>query len=1003
MKNQKGRISRFIKKWENGGRERQDTHPFWEELIEIILGIEHGRDVLDFEKNAPATVVAVEDGTRNKYIDVYVRISNCVIEQKSSNVHLTTDKTASYVNEHNQKIELTALQQAKLYYDRLNKSEQGRYYIVCNFDEFIIVDNENKQSGYIGFRISELYENRRRLFRILSGEEKDIQKVKDDVQDAAAKTASGIIKNLYELLLAQYKRTEISSEVLHQLNVFCVRVVFCLYADDAELFDDEQFHSFLKAFPANKLREKFKWLFYVLDRQRRPESLDEEIKAFPHVNGGLFRSDVEIPRLTEEIRQLLLNSSEGLVTQGDCSTPFHWSDISPTNFGCIFESTIDAKTRRSNGMHYTSPKCIHRVIDPLFLNDLTEELNRILEMPYESKKQQRERDSLLHSYHKKIASVTFLDPACGSGNFLTETFKCLRRLEISVLKALPNMGLDHPYTGGDLLSPLRVSIRQFYGIEIVDFAAQVARAALWISDCQMMQEAEDILNVQFSDKLPLTTDNDNILCADALTTEWQSIIKAKRLTYIIGNPPFEGSKSLSEEQKASVATAMSARDDGNKNIWKNYGTMDFVCAWYAKAADYMIENKKILAAFVSTNSIVQGEHVSLLWRPLVNVYDLKIPFAWRSFVWDNEANVHCVIIAFQVCRTRRYDRCYIYRDKQEPISCDRINSYLMPAEQIFIEGRKKPICEVPEIGIGNKPIDDGNYLFTKEEMLEFVKLEPPSKLYFKPWYGSEEFLNSSPRYCLWLGDCQPNELDKLPLCKERIKKVREFRLNSKSKPTQRLANTPTMFHVENMPKVDYLVIPRHSSENRFLIPMGFLTPNEIAGDANSIVPNVSKIHFSILQSRIHMAWVKTVCGRLKSDFRYSGRVVYNNFPWPKQICNEYVEEMERMANGILEARCNHPESTLAQLYNPLTMPADLLKAHELNDVAVFKVYSYLGISANMTDDEIALYLLRESVRLATPKIRKITKKTPPKAKKRINKDECNRKNTVPMDFRPKQK
>lgn len=990
MATTKQKIQAFINKWQQAGKgkELQDTHPFWEELVEIILDVPHGRDCLDYEKPAPATVVSVEDGKNFKRIDVYVKTSKCLIEQKSRGIHLTTDKKASYINDQGQTIKLTALEQANLYYNRLNRSEQGRYYLACNFDEFCVVDNENKGSNYIWFRLEDLKDYIRILRQVLSCEEKTEVKEKDAKQDAAAKTASGFVKKLYDLLLKQYTKKEQTSEVLHQINVFCVRVVFCLYADAAELFDDEQFHTFLKAFNADKLQEKFKWLFIALDKDtNREPSLDAEILAFPYVNGGLFHDVVGIPKISEDIRSLIINSIEGMVMADKDKTPFNWSEISPTNFGCIFESTLDAKTRQKNGMHYTSPECIHKLIDPLFLNNLNEELDSILALPYESKKEKVERDKLLVAFHDKIANMNFLDPACGSGNFLTETFKSLRRIEIRILKELPNMGMGNTYTGGNVMCPLKVSIKRFYGIEIVDFAAQVARAALWISDCQMKQEAEDALSVLFNDKLPLISDNKNIRCADALRIDWNDVIKARKLSYIIGNPPFEGSKMLVDEQKSSVALAMMAKDEKDKPIWKKYGTMDFVCAWYAKAAEYMQQNKKIRTAFVSTNSIVQGEQVALLWKPLCNHYDLKIDFAWRSFVWESDskdkAKVHCIIVAFRLGRRLKTEKCHIYQEDKEPIVCDMINSYLLPAEQLFIESRTKPLTEgIPEIGIGNKPIDDGNYLFTEDEKWDFIEKEPASEPYFREWYGADEFINGTKRYCLYLAECPSEELSKMPLCRERVQRVIDYRRNSKSEQTRELADSPMTFHVVNMPKQDYIVIPESSSERRKYIPMGFMSPTVMCSNAIKIISDGSLYHFAILQSRIHMAWVKVVCGRLKSDYRYSGRIVYYNFPWPANISSDLISEIYNTGYGIISARQKHIDTSLATLYNPVTMPENLTKAHKINDKAVFKAYSYLGINSDMTDEEIALALLRESIRLSTkPKKKRKSKKKTKKLKK----------------------
>lgn len=960
-------IKAFIAKWQGKGKEKQDTHKFWEELVELVLEVEHGRDFLDFEKDAPVSVVHVEDGENVKWIDCYVKPSKCVIEQKSYGISLNK-KTASYIDDKNEKHEIDAIQQAQLYYNRLNQSDQGRYFIACNFNEFVVVDNERKQNEPVRFELKDLQQNFRLLRRVLSGEKK--LKESDALQDATAKTASEVVKQLYELIKSQYRSSELTFDVLHQINVFCVRIVFCLYADDDELFDNGQFRTFLEAFTAKKLEEKFRWLFHALnyEPEARAESLDKEIMAFPKVNGGLFQKEVAIPKISEAVRDFILKSSDNLFMPGKEKKQFHWSQISPTNFGCIFESTLDPHTRKKNGMHYTTPENIHKVIDPLFLDTLRDKLDSILAMPKDNRNEQKARSEALKGFQKEIASLKFLDPACGSGNFLTETFKSLRRLELEAIRELPYFGMDEAEIQTDdgkfLVSPCKVSIDQFYGIEINDFASQVALCALWISECQMTAEAEELFNVSI-DRLPLRS-NSNIVCADALTTDWNTVIKPKKLNYIIGNPPFEGSKELSDSQKKSVAVAMGDRNADGKPIWTNYGTMDFVCAWYAKAARCMSENKEIKTALVSTNSITQGEQVSLLWETLTKYYSIKIQFAYRSFVWESDstdtAKVHCVIIGFKINR-KRLVGCKIFCNDGTEIECEQINAYLLPAEQLFIDNRSKPLCQVPTIGIGNKPIDDSNYLFSKEQMETFVKQEPLSKDYFKPWYGAEEFINKSPRYCLWLGDCLPEQLQQMPLCMKRIENVARYRLASKSAPTRKLAQKPTRFHVENMPDSTFLVIPIVSSERREYIPMGFMSPDCLCSNLVFISANANLFHFGIMTSSIHMAWIKVVCGRLKSDYRYSGKIVYNNFPWPAGVTEKAKEAIEKGAQRILEVRDKYADSTYAQLYNPLTMPADLVDAHRANDKTVFAAYSYLGLRPEMTDEDIALILLRESVRL----------------------------------------
>lgn len=973
------RIKQFVNKWNRECSEKQEARDYWAELIEILLGVNHGREYCEWEK--PVKLIVNKKGkpsTSTKSIDVYLQPSMCVVEHKSSSVSL--DDKLSHGD-----TELTAYEQAKLYYDNLNQQEQGRYTITCNFKEIRVYDNNAKIDAPQIIKLTELPRRWRYLRGIVRGENYD-RKQQDEEQDASAKTASKVVKELYSLLKSQYKKAELTSEVYHQLNVFCVRVVFCLYADDSGVFDNEQFKTFLQKFPASDLQEKFKWLFDTLNKKTgRAEELDQVIKEFDYVNGGLFAQQVEIPRISEKVRKKILDSMDGLVMPGKDRKPFRWGQISPTNFGCIFESTLDPQTRHDNGMHYTTPANIHRVIDPLFLDELTYELECILSSPTETKSDQEKRYNALREFQSKLLSMRFLDPACGSGNFLTETYKSIKRLEMRAIAELPYYGdpflLREP-DGTYLKSPCKVSIAQFFGIEINDFASQVALAALWISECQMVEEQEEMFNIAIK-ALPLQT-NTNITRADALTIDWKDVFKPKELNYIIGNPPFEGSKKLSDEQKHSVKVAMSTKDANGKSIWNKFGTMDFVCAWYAKAAEYMkntaTAKKKFQTAFVSTNSIAQGEQVSLLWKPLVEHYNIAIQFAWRSFVWENSskdgAAVHCVIIAFRK-KKQKEDVCRIFSEGNDVIECKQINSYLLPAEHLFIENRTTPLADVPVIGIGNKPIDDGNYLFTEEEKDEFITEEPKSKQFFKPWYGADEFLKGTKRYCLWLGDCTPAELDAMPLCKKRVLNVIEYRKKSESKPTRELALKPRRFHVENMPKADFLIIPKVSSENRMYIPMGIMSPDNLCSDLVFVMPDSSLYHFGVLQSRIHMAWVKIVCGRMKSDFRYSGKVVYNNFPWPHPT-DDQIKDISEKAQSILDVRNNesNKDSSLAQLYKISCMPDDLVDAHKANDKAVFKAYEYLGLKDSMTDEEIALALLRESIKLSAQleKKKKIVKR-----------------------------
>ena len=659
-------------------------------------------------------------------------------------------------------------------------------------------------------------------------------------------------------------------------------------------------------------------LFEVLNTplEKRDPYLDDTLKKFPYVNGGLFSGSIEIPNFIPEIKNLLLE---------EASSSFNWSGISPTIFGAVFESTLNPTTRRTGGMHYTSVENIHKVIDPLFLDDLRNEFNTI-------RKSQRTRKKNLLVFQEKLASLKIFDPACGSGNFLTESYLSLRRLENETLKEL----LGSQIQLGELVNPVKVSIAQFYGIEINDFAVVVAQTALWIAELQMIQETQKIIHHDL-DFLPLKSYS-NIHEANALQTDWANVISPDEVNFIIGNPPFVGARIMNTAQKSDLNTVF----DG----WKNAGNLDYVSAWYKKAADFM-RNKNFHAAFVSTNSICQGDSVGTLWRPLSD--NVHIDFAHRTFRWDSESNqkahVHCVIVGFSSAPN---SKPRIIFDGDKKIIATNINAYLLDAPDIFVESRPNHLQDfVPAIGIGNKPIDDGNYLFSLEEKKDFVAREPAAEKYFRLWYGAKEFINNEPRYCLLLKDCPPNELKRMPLVYQRVKAVRDFRLASKSAGTRKLADKPTRFHVENFPSGNYLLIPRVSSENRRYIPIGFMNPNELASDAVHVVPDASIYHFGILISSIHMAWLRTVAGRLESRFRYSKDVVYNNFIWCSPTAAQ-VSAIEKSAQRILDVRAKFPDATFAELYDEVTMPYELRQAHRANDRAVATAYECDNILTDET-------------------------------------------------------
>jgi len=837
------------------------------------------------------------------FIDGLIKSTRVLIEQKGQDI----DLRKGYKQSDGQM--LTPFQQARRYAGYLPHDQNPRWIIVCNFKEFHIHDMNRPNDTPEVVLLSDLEKEYSRLnFLVDTGDENIKREMEISMQ------AGELVGKLYDAFMKQYIDPT-NERTLKSLNMLCVRLVFCLYAEDAGIFGKpNMFHDFLRNRGMQKGRKALRELFRILDQ--KPEERDPylaeddpDLAAFPYVNGGLFSDEeIEIPPFNEEIYNLLLTRA---------SEDFNWSDISPTIFGAVFESTLNPDTRRKGGMHYTSIENIHKVVDPLFLDDLRAELNEIRQISVIKTREKR-----LLTFQEKIASLKFLDPACGSGNFLTETYLSLRKLENEVLSIL--------YGGqimmGAAIDPIKVSIGQFYGIEINDFAATVAKTALWIAESQMMKLTEDIVHMNL-DFLPLKS-YVNIVEGNALRVDWESVVPKAELSYIMGNPPFVGARLMGEAQKADVNAVFPG--------WKNVGNLDYVCCWYKKAADLM-KNTAIRAALVSTNSVTQGESVSLLWKPLFES-GVHIDFAHRTFRWDSEASskahVHCVIVGFSLAPNNAPR--VIYTDGRPQI-VSNINGYLIEADDVFVDSRSKPLCDVPEIGIGNKPIDGGNYLFTEEEMQEFITKEPTSCEWFKPWYGSQEFINRKPRYCLWLGKCPPNILRKMPECMKRVEAVRDFRLSSSSAGTVKLADKPTRFHVENMPEGTYILVPEVSSERRRYVPMGFMTPDVLCSNLVKIIPNASLYHFGILTSNVHMAWMRTVCGRLKSDYRYSKDIVYNNFPWPTPT-DAQKAKIEQTAQAILDARALYPDCSLADLYDEVTMPPELRKAHQQNDKAVMEAY-----------------------------------------------------------------
>lgn len=894
---QRAAARKFAEDWNGRGDEKQDTQVFWIALLQHVFGVERPTEFIQFEKTVQLS--------HKSFIDGYIPQTKVLIEQKGKDIKL------KHAYRQSDGSSLTPYQQAQRYAGYLPYEERPRWIIVCNFQEFNLYDTNYPNGEPEVIRLSDLEKEYHRLACIVNENSKAVKK-EMEVSIAAGE----IVGKLYNALLRQYNNPE-DEESLKSLNVLCVRLVFCLYAEDAEIFGSRNmFLNYLQEFDTRHMRKALIELFQVLDTkpEERDPYLEPELAAFPYVNGGLFaKEDIEIPQFTEEIRELLLEKA---------SADFDWSDISPTIFGAVFESTLNPETRRKGGMHYTSIENIHKVIDPLFLDDLRAELNEIQQIQVDKTRKQK-----LEAYRDKLSQLTFLDPAAGSGNFLTETYLCLRRLENQALRLLS----DQLVMGDTINNPIKVSIQQFYGIEINDFAVTVAKTALWIAESQMLKETEDIISHTI-DFLPLKS-YVNIVEANALRIDWETVVSKDQLNYIMGNPPFVGYSLQSKEQKSDI---LSIYIDEKGKPYKTAGKIDYVSGWYWKAAQLM-QNTAVRTAFVSTNSITQGEQVAGVWKPLYDRFGIHIDFAHRTFIWDSEANlkahVHCVIVGFS-CAVNEKPRMLFTGNRMQTV--DNINAYLIEAPNIFIESRKSPISNVPEMVYGNKPTD-GGFLFLSVEEYKSIKNDKELAKWVKQIYGATEYINNKHRYCLWLVGMKPEELRKYHFIRERVEKVRKFRMASTKEATRRSAESPMLFQEIRQPDSEYIILPRHSSQSRKYIPFGFVSPEIIVNDAVQIVPNANIYHFGIMMSNIHMAWMRAVCGRLKSDYRYSKDIVYNNFPWP-DATDAQKAKIEQTAQGILDARALYPDSSLADLYDELTMPPELRKAHQKNDQAVLAAY-----------------------------------------------------------------
>lgn len=871
------RAAQFARDWQDTSREEAEAQAF---LIDFfrVLGVSRRR-VAIFEHK-----VHCADGS-NGYIDLFWK-GQILIEMKSRGKDL-----------------LKAYEQAKRYADSLPHHEFPKAILVCDFENWHFYDLR-QDARLSSFTLAELPEHIH-LFHYLAGYSQHRYEEEDPVNVQAAERLGKLHDRLKDI-----------GYIGHPLEVYLVRLLFCLFAEDTGIFLKDAFRLFISDCTAEDGRDlaaRLAELFQVLNtpEAERLTTRDAAISAFPYINGGLFAEYLPMPAFDTQMRSLLL----------ECCA-LDWSRISPAIFGSMFQSVMKPEERRVLGAHYTSERNILKLINPLFMDALREEFTTI-----QHDKSNR-KSSRLQTFHQKLSHLTFLDPACGCGNFLVVAYRELRRLEQLVIaerEQLDTSGTGWMLSANDVCL---VNVNQFYGIEIEDFPAQIAQVAMWLMDHQMNIEIGNYFGEPYA-RIPLTA-SATIIRANALRTDWQSIIPATKLSYILGNPPFSGARLMTQHQKQDLMHVFSGI--------QNAGDLDLVACWFKIAAELMRQNPNLTTAFVATNSLCQGQSVSLIWKYLLQELGMHIHFAYRTFKWSNEAKgnaaVHCVIIGYGHQAT---SSCSLFDEAGAPSRVSHINGYLVNAEDIFIENRSKPLCDVPEMGIGNKPIDGGHYLFTPEEKAAFLTKEPAAASYFRPWLGSRELLHDEQRYCLWLGDCPPTALKHLPECLKRIEQVRAYRASSNSAPTRAIADQPRRFHVENMPQNTYIAIPKVSSERRAYIPMAFLTPDILCSDLLHLIPNATLYHFGILTSSMHMAWVRAVCGRLKSDYRYSSKLVYNNFPWP-ETTDAQQTAISTLAQGILDARLLYPGSSLADLYDPLIMPPDLLQAHHKLDISVEKAY-----------------------------------------------------------------
>ncbi len=899
--NRKKAAKEFADWWKGKGYEKGETQTFWNSLLQKVFGIENYEKVISFETRVKLN--------KTSFMDAYIVPTHVLIEQKSIKIDLSKPVPQSDGST------LTPYEQAERYNNNLKYSEKARWIVICNFREFHIYDMEKPKSAPEIIKLEDLPNEYHRLQFLVNDTVTNIKK-----EEQISLKAGEIVGVLYDKLLQAYIDPN-NPESQKSLNKLCVRLVFCFYAEDADIFGNKNmFHDYMVQYEGDNFRTRLIELFRVLDTrpEERDPYMDEALAAFPYVNGGLFSGDIEIPRINEETRMLILRRA---------SDGFDWSGISPTIFGAVFESTLNPETRRGGGMHYTSVENIHKVIDPLFLDELKAELAVV-------KAAKRGKRDKAIAFQDKLAGLKFLDPACGSGNFLTESYTSLRRLENEAIRII--YGTDRLM--GGITNPIKMSINQFYGIEINDFACSVAQTALWIAELQMLQETDEIVGFNL-DPLPLKSYT-NICEGNALRMDWNEVVSAAELNYIMGNPPFHGFTFMEDSQRAEMQTLF----PGVKNL-------DYVCGWYKKASDIMT-GTRIQTCFVSTNSIVQGETVARFWDFLPN--DI-INFAHKTFVWESEANqkahVHCVIIGF----AKYHRQKKLLYDGKNQIECKNINRYLMDGDDILVKSRNKPLCKVPAMIYGNKPADGGHLIIEDSDYADFVHKDPESIAYIKPLMGATEYINNKKRWCLWLESVSPSEIKKCPMIYERVRLCKESREQSIADGIRKFALTPSLFAQRTQPvDKDFIIIPRVSSQTRQYIPMGFIKSGTIVTDRVQIIPDADTFAFGVIISSVHMAWMRVTCMRLKSDYSYSKDVVYNNFPWPT-VTPKQKEKIEQTAQAILDARALYPDSSLADLYDELTMPVELRRAHRANDAAVMEAY---GFAKTLSESEIVTRLFQ---------------------------------------------